>query len=101
MKITCVKNSFIYKGINIIINIPITIGKEYEVLKKELNGPQVSTSGIITTEGLKYENGNIEFYTYEIINDEGQIRQIHQSFFDWHYIDEIREKKLNEILDQK
>jgi hypothetical protein len=89
MKITCVKKTFTYEGRAIKMDSPITIGKSYEVLRKELKGPQ----------GPSYENGKNEFYLYEIVNDEGNTQAYHEIFFDSKYINEIRDKKLNRILD--
>jgi hypothetical protein len=88
MKITCVKKNIFYKGENKTTNSPITIGKSYDVLRRELQGPQ----------GPDYERGDKEYYLYEIKNDDGKIMTLHEIFFDQSYTSECREKKLNQIL---
>lgn len=89
MKIECIKKSFIFKG-KVIPSpeLSITIGKEYEVLRKELKGPQ----------GPDYESGNNPYYLYEIIDDREKVSAFHEIFFDRRYISELRDSKIDKIL---
>jgi hypothetical protein len=41
MKITCIKKEILYKGkSSLMMDLPITIGKSYDVIRKEIQGPQ-------------------------------------------------------------
>jgi hypothetical protein len=89
MKITCIKKEILYKGkSSLMMDLPITIGKSYDVIRKEIQGPQ----------GPDYENGSRDFYLYEIKDDTNRITSYHEVFFDINYISEIRDKKIDILI---